>query len=440
MENKKKPVKKTTAKKYTEAPVKSRHLSKDEYSKAFDAKREGRPVAYVMVGVDGVILKAMDVTPIYTENYAGVCAAMKGEGPFVNRAETDGFSSLVCSYARIGLGICGEYCRGLKASKMPQGGIPKPDMLLATGYCCDTRFKWYTACRNYWPNVPVFQQEVPLLRSPTVDPEDLGLKQAYIDYEVLQKHRFVDFLEEQTGTKMNWDRYRECLSNQLEAQKYFYEANRLRAKGKVVMPAQDIFGCVNPYMYNAGDPGTRDFYKDMYEEVKAHQEQGQYVLEDEKYRIVWATGIPPWHQMNLFDYIQSKGGVVIGETTYMPSAPYDMIPVETDDPIREDVTRKWEQTWDQLRRAKESGLTLDTLTVRNLIEEVHPDGLMCHSTKSCRALTVGQLHQSYVLNKNFDLPMLQLEGDMADSREFSEAQTLGMIDAFIETLEARKMG
>ncbi|MDO4573297.1 MAG: 2-hydroxyacyl-CoA dehydratase family protein, partial [Clostridia bacterium] len=199
-------------------------------------------------------------------------------------------------------------------------------------------------------------------------------------------------------------------------------------------------GCINPYMYNAGDVTTRDFYKELYEEVKSLQEQKKYVLEDEKYRLVWAMGVPPWHQMNIFDYIQSKGGVVIGEVTYMPSKPYDLIPVDTDDPIREDVTRKWEKTWEDLREAKKYKLTSDAMSVKALIEEVQPDGMMCHSTKSCRALTVGQLHQCETLNRNFNLPMLQLEGDMCDSRDFSEAQTFAAIDAFMESLEARKFG
>ena len=38
----------------------------------------------------------------------------------------------------------------------------------------------------------------------------------------------------------------------------------------------------------------------------------------------------------------------------------------------------------------------------------------------------------------FNLPTLFMESDMADSREFSEAQIFSQIDAFIETIEARK--
>ncbi|WP_343248618.1 2-hydroxyacyl-CoA dehydratase family protein [Diplocloster hominis] len=433
-----KPVKKTTATKYTQAPRIARRLSKDEYAKAHQAKAEGRPVAYVMVGVNGVILKALDITPVYTENFSGVCSAMKAEGPFIDKAESDGFSNLVCSYARIGLGICGCRNEGMPVEALPAGGIPDPDLLLGTGYCCDTRFKWYDSVSYYLPDVPAFNYEIPLIQSPYIDTDNLRLKQAYIDYEVEQQHRFVEFLENATHQKMDWDYYRQCQKYQYEAQCYWYEANRLRAQGKCVMPASDNFSCINPYLFNQGDVTTRDFYRDMCEEIKTKIANKEYVLEDEKYRICWGMGIPPWHQMNLFDYIVSKGGVVVGETTYNPSEPYDLIKVDTDDPIREEVTRRWEKDWEKFRKAREKNMNLTMMSIADLLEENRSDGIMCHATKSCRAVTVGQIHQMNVINEQFNLPTLFMESDMADSREFSEAQIFSQIDAFIETIDARK--
>ena len=58
-----KPVKKTTATKYTQAPRIARRLSKDEYAKAHQAKAEGRPVAVFFGGVKRGLLKKLGKTP-----------------------------------------------------------------------------------------------------------------------------------------------------------------------------------------------------------------------------------------------------------------------------------------------------------------------------------------------------------------------------------------
>jgi benzoyl-CoA reductase/2-hydroxyglutaryl-CoA dehydratase subunit BcrC/BadD/HgdB len=51
------------------------------------------------------IIRAMDVVPLPTENYAGLCAAKRDMDRFLLKAEEDGYSQVLCSYARIGLGF-----------------------------------------------------------------------------------------------------------------------------------------------------------------------------------------------------------------------------------------------------------------------------------------------------------------------------------------------
>ena len=51
------------------------------------------------------IVRAMDVVPVPAENYAGLCAAKRDMDRFLLKAEEDGYSQVLCSYARIGLGF-----------------------------------------------------------------------------------------------------------------------------------------------------------------------------------------------------------------------------------------------------------------------------------------------------------------------------------------------
>ena len=67
---------KTTAVKGTESARKVRAMVKNIYRGANEAKAQGKKVAYFMVASQyDEILRAMDVVPIPTENYAGLCAA-----------------------------------------------------------------------------------------------------------------------------------------------------------------------------------------------------------------------------------------------------------------------------------------------------------------------------------------------------------------------------
>jgi hypothetical protein len=33
-----------------------------------------------------------------------------------------------------------------------------------------------------------------------------------------------------------------------------------------------------------------------------------------KYRLLWGSGLPPWHTMNIFNYFEGLGAVFVGET------------------------------------------------------------------------------------------------------------------------------
>ena len=97
---------KTTAVKGTDTAREIRGLVKNIYKSAHEAKASGQKIAYFMVASQyDEIVRAMDVVPLPTENYAGLCAAKRDMDRFLLKAEADGYSQVLCSYARIGLGF-----------------------------------------------------------------------------------------------------------------------------------------------------------------------------------------------------------------------------------------------------------------------------------------------------------------------------------------------
>src|SRR3990170_1618165 len=77
----------TSATKSLECAKKVRPLVKEMYARAHEAKKQGRPVAYCMVMSQyDEILRAMDVTPIWTENHGGLCATKRDADRFLAKA------------------------------------------------------------------------------------------------------------------------------------------------------------------------------------------------------------------------------------------------------------------------------------------------------------------------------------------------------------------
>jgi len=73
-----------------------------------------------------------------------------------------------------------------------------------------------------------------------------------------------------------------------------------------------------------------------------------------------------------------------------------------------------------------------------LIEDYKLDGVVFHQAMTCRTIHTGQLHQINVLKKHTDKPVLLLEGDIVDVRNYNEEATHKRIDFFIEILEQYK--
>ena len=70
------------------------------YSEAKSARLTGKKVAWITSGGPVEPLIAMDVIPIYPENHGAMIGASKMGGGLCEMAETMGYSSDLCSYAR----------------------------------------------------------------------------------------------------------------------------------------------------------------------------------------------------------------------------------------------------------------------------------------------------------------------------------------------------
>ncbi len=122
--------KKTTATKSIETAKLGYGFTKKMYSRALEAKETGAPVAWCMFTswIADPLLLAMDVLPIYPENYGAAIAAKRANVTFLEACEADGFSPHICGYARTCLGYAHRMCEVMgKPPEAPLGGNGEAD-------------------------------------------------------------------------------------------------------------------------------------------------------------------------------------------------------------------------------------------------------------------------------------------------------------------------
>ena len=431
---------KTSAKHWTKSAGKVRGLVRDMYTRAF---MEGKPVAWVMYAMVNEVFEALDVIPVYPENFGALCAVKRVGDPFIRRAEADGFSNVTCSYARIGLGYTALWQdTGQIPSSAPDSGMFKPVMLVGSSLACDTRIKWFQAFQRY-VDAPHFSFDSPIL------PLDSALKpdvrNHYMKYMVAQLHGLVRFMEETLDRKMDWDRLDELVRRGQKTYGLFHDAFMLA--GKTVpcpMPAEDAFNNFVPAFFMIGQQEALDFYQGLLDEIKEKIKNKQGTLAEEKHRLIWGGGLPPWHSMKMFNYVQEQGAVFVFQSVYLPMDEVD-IPDRITHPLERMAYALYENA--ALRAEDDRRLNLSGLCnfvgLGNpllFINDCSADGVVMHWLRSCRGTTVGQIYNKRLIEERSDVPVLFLESDMCDVNSFSEAAWKTKLDAFFETLENKKQG
>ncbi len=445
----------------TETASKIGGMVKAAIGGAVRAREQGKPLAYTFICCSyDEIIRAMDIVPVWTENYAGICGAKRDTERFLERAESLGFSRSLCTYALCGIGF--DQWReelGSMPPDAPWGGQAKPDFMLSSGQIlCDPRNKWYQAVQQYMPDVPIYNVGLPW---PVYedDIEVADVEDYYINYIVEELRGLVRFLEEQTGKRMDWDRLSESVYLSERTWNLIWETYELRRAVPTPMGTGDAMNTMVPMVFMMGTQEGYDFFLELNRELRDKIARKEGVIPDEKYRLLWGGGLPSWFALTDFNYFNSKGAVFPVETTYRMIEPiYRLNIPETNDPI-ERLAWRWLRYWTYWydKAKKRPGSEPDVERLIQYIEDYQIDGIVMHEAFSCRTWHLGLIWQLNQLKKIYkpipvlvlgpdgkrkeerrELPSLILESDIIDISSYSEVDTRNRIDAFIETLEQSK--
>ncbi len=428
---------------------------KEEYAAAHRAKAEGKPIVWSCAVLPKELYWAMDVHPVFPEHYAVITGMMRRGGSkdenvekeavrFARVAESAGFSSYLCGYARssIGYTMLGDF------EDAPLGGLPKPDMIISTSFVCDLRGKWlrYLAQKL---DVPFYVLDVPergcdmaliqpglrsallpfynkirrgerdLFVSPVADHE--------LDYTETQWRELIRFIEEVTGHKYDQDRFNEVMETSYRTNEIRLEILELRKARPAPMGVADGLSTMYPGLYTTGTQKAYDFYVRLRDELKARVAKNEGIIPNERFRLLW-MGLAPWFNMSLFNYFEKYGGVFVFEPIY------NMVPFPPrtpENPIRELTIRTMQQAGGIIA-PNMVGQAVSTMV--NAAHEYQCAGAVLFYLITCRPVVYPTTEIARVLQEDFGIPSVPLECDLIDERTYSEAQTFARFDAFAEQL------
>ncbi len=418
------------------------------YQGGLEAEQEGKPVAWVMLeGWANPILSAMDIITVYPENYSSVCAATKTATPYLERADAEGFPSHLCGYARTCIGYSAEMVDlgGGIPPEAPAGGMPKPVLLVGSGYVCDARFKWFQALGRYF-DAPVWTLEQP---SPGArESLEEGAYERNVNFLIKEMKAFVAFLEKLVGRKMDWDRLDYTGGGTVEINRLRWDINQLRMARPGPMHTRDFWSVMSAALYRgAADPEVIiDGHKKMYDEVKYRVDNKIAAINrEERYRLSF-EGLAPWHSLGFLEDLADRGWNFVIESAYGPQRPVDIDLSKYSDPMERYVRSRYRSLSDRIDDEYEPEEAAEikedirrTGTSRRLglkhVRDYQCDGIILHVLLSCRAASSGLNLLAEQVKDVLKVPALVIEGDIVDTSLFNPADALRKAEAFEETME-----
>ena len=360
-------------------------------------------VAWCGIAVPFDLLNAMGITSCFVEFVGAVLAATGMADPFLEEAEQAGFVGDTCGYHRAVIGAARKKF------------MPQPDFLIATTCPCSGGVAIIENLAR------LFDKELFVLNVPQEDnPQN-------VRYLADQIKSMVEFISRHTGKPLDEDRLRRAIERTNSARAIMKDAYRLAEH--IPSPTDGSllinFGVVWPLFM--GTPAAIDIAQAYKDEFSARIKNGTPGVSEEKLRLLWIQ-----------NRIQFNNPLVeLLEKEYRANVVSDELndiywdPIDPDDPY--------------------TGLARRTISIpingniqgriqhlRKLAEAYKLNGAINPCNWGCRQGTGARGLISEGL-KEVGVPVLNLEVDCVDKRNFAEGQLRTRLEAFIEMLETRPL-
>ncbi|WP_312340012.1 2-hydroxyacyl-CoA dehydratase subunit D [Anaerospora hongkongensis] len=380
------------------------------YADALEAKAKGEFVGWASSNFPQELAECMGLTLVYPENHAAAVSAKKASMPFLEYAEGLGYSTDICSYARINLAF-----KDIKECEALQ--IPLPDYVLCCNNICDCMVKWYENLALEL-NVPLFMLDVPFNTEATVTP-------ARIEYIKEQFKIITKQLEDFTGKRFSEERFKEVMAISSASGHAWKRAMDTLCATPSPMNGFEMFTYMGILVCSKGKKETVVALTKLAEELEERVKKGETSYKaEEKFRIL-SEGIACWpslgHNMKT---LMSQGINVVGAIycdafakAFSNLDEYALAYAEVPNCVN-------------LEREVESRV--------KIIKEHNVEGMLIHNNRSCKKWDGFMFEMERRIAAETGIATCYFDGDQSDPRVFSRAQYETRVQSFAEVMEQKK--
>lgn len=384
--------------------------------------KEGAFVVWIAIIVPAEIFLGFDnVVYGVPESHAAMCAGKGLGADQAEKAELRGYSTDICSYARIDLGTVFDNGKG-----SPTSGLPRPNLIISDNNNCSLLVKWFDIYHRMW-NIPHFILDVPFCYEEQ--------KEKDLRYIIAQYRDLIETIEKLSGQKFDIDKVREAVSFSNEAHKHWKRFLSAAEHKPAGITAFDSFVHMAPALTLRGTPEYAEHYRMLADETEERLKNREYPVANERYRLLW-DNIAPWHQLNKMSsrLAEHDATIISASYTYCLGSlegRLEQYDYSGDDPLT------------YLARVQNfsvcpHGLKLRSKSMKEAIKKLAIDGVVFASNRSCKVFSLMQMDQQRIISQDCGVPAVMIDVDHADSRKYSEENTFVRLEALIENIDAAR--
>ncbi|MFX1258674.1 MAG: 2-hydroxyacyl-CoA dehydratase subunit D [Promethearchaeota archaeon] len=343
------------------------------------------------------ILHSMNVSSMFIELLGGLLSSSGMSRSFLELVENNGYSTDLCSYHRV---ILGATIDGL---------FPPPDVLIGSDTTCDGAVKALKRIAE------VINKDYFILNIP------IEVTSHSIDYLVNQYEQMIDYIEEKTGHKLDYHKFKQSIKYSNQAREYLLEANNLCKNVPCPSNSNDFKNFVMFVLLSGTKEGV--------EVAKIYRDEFQYRIDNnifglptEKHRLLWIQNRIQF-KTNLLEFLEERYGanVVIDELNHIWWEPID-----EDEPLRSLAYRA-------ITNPMIGPAEIRLKRLVNLAKEYKVNGVVNPAHLGCRQSSGARMLFKDAFQK-VGLPLIHLDVDCIDERNYSSGQIMTRLEAFMEML------
>ena len=286
--------------------------------------------------------------------------------------------------------------------------------------------------RLYGKRVPIFNVNIPLLWGGKPDAKYIyGTEwEDRTKYVAMQLREMTKFLEEQTGRKFDWDRLSETMGFIKRAAELRLEAMDLCTAHPAPASFFDWTASIAHLSFMPGSAEVVNYFGVLKAEMEQRLRVGEGAVPNEKYRLFF-DGMMNWNRMGwLADkFAAVDATVVAGRYTHMSFWQEPQL-IDLADPLIG-------MAQNYLVCPNNHGAPIMISEIERLSNKFDIDGVICHSSRTCRGMTNNQYLIAESAAKH-GRQTLFFEGDVSDDSFYKDELLNTRLEAMIEAMSDQK--